>query len=114
MALQKLREHFQSANANEFQRLLKNRVMVVEKISAPSFYVRRVNDKFEYYKSSNGNPLTIIDRTIMSLYEVAIKHIQSLNPESKEELPSDYRFGFEYLPETNVSSISYDKVPTNN
>jgi cytidyltransferase-like protein len=114
MALQKLREHFQSTNANEFQRLLKNRVMVVEKISAPSFYVRRVNDKFEYYKSSNGNPLTIIDRTIMSLYEVAIKHIQSLTPESKEALPSDYRFGFEYLPETNVSSISYDKVPTNN
>ena len=114
MALQKLREHYQSINANEFQRLLKNRVMVVEKISAPTFYVRRVNDKFEYYKSSNGNPLTIIDRTIMSLYEVAIKHIQSLNPESKEELPSDYRFGFEYLPETNVSSIAYDKVPTNN
>ena len=113
MALQKLREHFQATNANEFTRLLKNRVMIVEKISAPSFYVRRVNDKFEYYKSSNGNPLTIIDRTIMSLYEVAIKHIQSLNPESKNELPADYRFGFEYLPETNVSSISYDKLPHN-
>jgi len=114
MALQKLREHFQGTNINEFQRLLKNRVMVVEKISAPSFYVRRVNDKFEYYKSSNGKPLTIVDRTIMSLYEVAIKHIQSLNPIHKEELPQDYRFGFEYLPETNVSSISYDKAPTNN
>ena len=114
MALQKLREHFQGANTNEFQRLLKNRVMVVEKISAPSFYVRRVNDKFEYYKSSNGKPLTIIDRTIMSLYEVAIKHIQSLNPTNKEELPQDYRFGFEYLPEANVSSMSYDKAPYNN
>ena len=114
MALQKLREHFQATNANEFTRLLKNRVMVVEKISAPSFYVRRVNDKFEYYKSSNGKPLTVIDRTIMSLYEVAIKHIQSLNPESKDKLPADYKFGFEYLPETNVSSISYDNIPHNN
>lgn len=114
MALQKLRDHFQSTNSNEFDRLLKNRLMVVEKLSAPSFYIRRVNDKFEYYKSSNGNPLTIIDRTIMSLYEVAIKHIQSLNPKSKEELPSDFRFGFEYIPETSVSSIKYDQTPTNN
>ena len=113
MALQKLREYFQGTNVNEFHRLLKNRVMVVEKISAPSFYVRRINDKFEYYKSSNGKPLTVIDRTIMSLYEVAIKHIQSLNPGSKESLPSDYRFGFEYLPETNVSSITYDNIPQN-
>jgi len=113
MALQKLREYFQGTNVNEFYRLLKNRVMVVEKISAPSFYVRRINDKFEYYKSSNGKPLTVIDRTIMSLYEVAIKHIQSLNPGSKESLPSDYRFGFEYLPETNVSSITYDNIPQN-
>ena len=113
MALQKLREHFQSTNINDFHRLLKNRVMVVEKISAPSFYVRRINDKFEYYKSSNGKPLTVIDRTIMSLYEVAIKHIQSINPGSKESLPPDYRFGFEYLPETNISSIKYDNIPQN-
>tara|TARA_B110000091_G_scaffold206280_1_gene242882 strand:- start:285 stop:2168 length:1884 start_codon:yes stop_codon:yes gene_type:complete len=114
MALTKLREHFQGTNSNEFQRLLNNKVMVVEKISAPSFYVRRTNEKFEFYKSSNSKPLTIIDRTIMSLYEVGIKHIQSLSPSSKEQLPTDYRFGFEYLPETNVSSYSYDSTPTSN
>ena len=114
MALKKLREHFQGTNSNEFQRLLNNKVMVVEKISAPSFYVRRTNEKFEFYKSSNSNPLTIIDRTIMSLYEVGIKHIQSLSPSSKEQLPTDYRFGFEYLPETNVSSYSYDSTPVGN
>ena len=114
MALKKLREHFQGTNSNEFQRLLNNKVMVVEKISAPSFYVRRTNEKFEFYKSSNSKPLTIIDRTIMSLYEVGIKHIQSLSPSSKEQLPTDYRFGFEYLPETNVSTYSYDSTPTGN
>jgi cytidyltransferase-like protein len=114
MALKKLREHFQGTNSNEFQRLLNNKVMVVEKISAPSFYVRRTNEKFEFYKSSNSKPLTVIDRTIMSLYEVGIKHIQSLSPSSKEQLPTDYRFGFEYLPETNVSTYSYDSTPTGN
>ena len=114
MALKKLREHFQETNINEFQRLLNNRVMVVEKISAPSFYVRRINDKFEFYKSSNSKPLTIVDRTLMSLYEVAIKHIQSLNPTAKDQLPTDYKFGFEYLPETNVASYSYSKTPQSN
>jgi cytidyltransferase-like protein len=114
MALTKLREHFQGTNANSFQKLLSNRVMVVEKISAPSFYVRRTNDKFEFYKSSNSEPLTIVDRTMMSLYEVAIKHIQSLNPNSKQELPSNFKFGFDYLPETNVSEMEYSEVPTNN
>jgi cytidyltransferase-like protein len=114
MALKKLREHFQETNINEFQRLLNNRVMVVEKISASSFYMRRINDKFEFYKSSNSKPLTIVDRTIMSLYEVAIKHIQSLNPLAKDELPSDYKFGFEYLPETKIANFKYDETPQSN
>ena len=114
MALQKLREHFQSTNINSFQKLLNNRLMVVEKISSPSFYVRRTNDKFEFYKSSKSEPLTIVDRTMMSLYEVAIKHIQSLSSDSKKELPSNFKFGFDYLPETNVSEYEYSEVPHNN
>ena len=114
MALKKLREHFQDTNTNAFHKLLGNRVMVVEKISAPSFYVRRIDNKFEFYKSSNSEPLTRVDRTMMSLYEVAIKHIQSLSPSSKSELPSDFKFGFDYLPQVNVSEFNYDEVPTNN
>lgn len=114
MALKKLREHFQDTNINAFHKLLGNRVLVVEKISAPSFYVRRVNDKFEFYKSSNSKPLTLIDRTMMSLYEVAIKHVQSLSPESKNQLPNDFKFGFDYLPETTVSEYAYEEVPHNN
>ena len=114
MALLKLREHFQDTNINQFHKLLDNRVMVVEKISAPAFYVRRHNDKFEFYKSSNSKPITVVDRTIMSLYEVAIKHIQSLNPSSKSELSSDFKFGFEYVPELNVSEYNYTAVPHNN
>lgn len=114
MALTKLRQYFQDTNINQFHKLLDNRVMVVEKVSAPSFYVRRKNNKFEFYKSSNSNPITIVDRTLMSLYEVAIKHIQSLSPSDKAELPSDFKFGFEYLPESNVSQYEYTQTPHNN
>lgn len=114
MALTKLKQHFEETNVNTFLRMLDNRVMVVEKISAPSFYVRRINDKFEFYKSSNGEKLTMVDRTMMSLYEVAIKHIQSLSPAAKNELPSDFKFGFDYLPELKVSNYEYTELPYNN
>ena len=114
MALKKLREHFQDTNINAFHKLLGNRVMVVEKISAPSFYVRRTEGKFEFYKSSNSEPLTRVDRTMMSLYEVAIKHIQSLSPTSKDQLPNDFKFGFDYLPDVSVSEYAYEEVPHNN
>jgi cytidyltransferase-like protein len=114
MALKKLREHFNETNINAFHKLLGNRVMVVEKVSAPSFYLRRMDNTFEFYKSSNSEPLTLVDRTMMSLYEVAIKHIQSLDPSSKDKLPSDFKFGFDYLPQVEVSEYSYDEVPHNN
>ena len=114
MALQKLRDYFKDTNINHFQSLLNNRILVVEKVSAPLFYVRRVNEKFEFYKGSNKEPLTIVDRTMMSLYEAAIKHIESLSLDKKQELPLDWKFGFEYLPEARVSQYSYTKLPKNN
>ena len=114
MALQKLRDYFQETNINQFQRTLGNRLLVVEKISAPSFYIKKNKDTFEFYKGSNKDALTIVDRTIMSLYESAIKHIESLSLENKNQLPLDWKFGFEYLPETKVSEFKYTKLPKNN
>lgn len=114
MALKKLKEHFEETNINAFQKMLDNRVMVVEKVSAPAFYVCRVNDKFEFYKSANSEKLGIVDRTIMSLYEVAIKHFHSLSSSTKESLPSDFKFGFDYLPEAKVSKYEYTELPVNN
>ena len=114
MALQKLRDYFQQTNINHFEQMLKSRVLVVEKISAPSFYVKRSTNGFEFYKGSNKEPLTLVDRTMMSLYEASIKHIQSLTPDNKEQLPTDWKFGFEYLPEQRVSEFKYTKLPKNN
>ena len=113
MALQKLREHFQSTNINEFNDMLKNRVLVTEKVAAPTFIAQRGTKGFKYFKSGSSSPLNIVDRTIVSLYELAINHLQSLSQNSKNQLPVDWRFGFEYLPETNVSKVSYNKTPKN-
>jgi cytidyltransferase-like protein len=113
MALQKLRDYFNDTNREEFIDMLKNRVIVTEKISSPTFLVRRKLDGFEYFKSSNSDKLTLVDRTIISLYEVAINYIQSLPTNIKKEMPTDWRFGFEYLPEVDASKIKYQNTPTN-
>jgi cytidyltransferase-like protein len=114
MALQKLREYFNDTNRESFIDMLKNRVIVTEKISSPMFLVRRNTDGFEFFKSSNSNKLTLVDRTIISLYEVAINYIQSLPGDIKKEMPTDWRFCFEYLPEVDASKIKYQNTPTNN
>mgnify|MGYP000338828525 FL=1 len=113
MALTKLREHFNNTNRENFIEMLKNRVLVTEKIAAPSFYMRRNADGFEFFKSGKSEPLNIVDRTIMSLYENGINHLQSISSQQKEELPRDFKFGFEYVPELELGDIQYDKKPEN-
>ena len=113
MALTKLREHFTETNRENFIEMLKNRVLVTEKIAAPTFHMQRNLEGFEFFKSSRSESMDIVDRTIVSLYEVAISHLQSLSPSQKEELPRDFKFGFDYLPEAEVSSLKYDKTPQN-
>ena len=113
MALQRLRDLYQATNPNAFNDMLKMRVVVTEKIAGASFHVRRGLDGFEYFKSGNTEAMTIVDRTMSSLYEMAIKHFQSLSLSEKNNMPSDWKFGFEYLPETNISNVNYDKTPHN-
>jgi cytidyltransferase-like protein len=114
MALQKLREYFNETNRETFIEMLKNRVLVTEKVAAPQFLVKRNLDGFEYFKSSNSDKLNLVDRTIISLYEIAINYMQSLPNSVKGQMPIDWRFGFEYLPEVKVSKIKYGKTPKNN
>lgn len=113
MALQRLRDLYQATNPNAFSDMLKMRVVVIEKIAGASFHVRRGLDGFEYFKSGNNEAMTIVDRTLSSLYEIAIKHFQSLSLSEKNNMPTDWKFGFEYLPETNISDIKYDQTPYN-
>jgi len=114
MALLKLREYFNNTNRETFIDMLTNRVIVTENVAAPSFLVRRKQDGFEYFKSSNSEKLNMVDRTIISLYEIAINYMQSLPTNTKSEMPVDWRFCFEYLPEVEASKIKYAKTPKNN
>lgn len=114
MALQKIREYFNETNRENFIEMLKHRVLVTEKVAAPTFLFRRNINGFEFYKSATAERLNMIDRTIISLYEMAINHLQSLSKDTKAQFPVDWMFGFEYLPETKASDIVYEITPTNN
>jgi len=113
MALQKLRDFYQSCNSNEFNDMLNNKIVVTEKIAAPSLFVRRGLNGFEFFKNGSSDELSVIDRTLVSLYETAIKYFQSLSPETKQSMPIDWKFGFDYMPEDGVATIEYDTLPLN-
>ena len=113
MALQKLTDLYQSTNSNTFSDLLKMKMVVTEKISAPSFHVKRGVNGLEYFKSGKSDAMNMVDRTMSSVYEIGIKHFQSLVADVKEAMPTDWKFGFEYLPETSISEVQYDTTPFN-
>jgi len=113
MALKTLKEIYSSINTNDFDKLLKDRVLVTEKISSASFHVQRKTDGLKFFKSNSNTPITIIDRTLSSLYESAIKYVKALDTASVIDMPTDWKFGFEYLPTLEFSGIKYDNIPTN-
>ena len=113
MALKKLKDIYAENNVNKFNSLLKSRVVVTEKISSPSFGVRRRQNHFDYFKSNSNTPMNLVDRTTSSLYEMAIKHISGLQSYVKEEMPNNWKFCFEYLPDSSISSIVYENTPMN-
>ena len=113
MAIKTLKEIYGSINRTEFDKLIKNRVIVTEKISSVSLHVQRTSDGISFFKSNGNKPMTIIDRTLSSLYEMAIKYIRGLDSNAIQGMPLDWKFGFEYLPTLEVSSIKYDNIPTN-
>lgn len=114
MALQKLRDYFNQTNRAAFDKMLEQKVHVVEKLSASSFHVQRGDLTNHYYKSGQNEPMDIVDRTIVKFYESAIKHLQGLSNEIKEEMPSDWRFGFDYLVDGETPNFKYSLLPKNN
>lgn len=114
MALQKLRDHFRETPRAAFMKMLDQKVHVVEKLSASAFHVQRGESSNIYFKSNQNTPMDIVDRTIVSFYESAIKHLQGLPGSVKEDMPKDWRFGFEYLVDGDTPNFKYSLLPKNN
>ena len=113
MALQNLKTYFESTNRNDFMELLENTCVVSEKIQASSFHVKKTNDGFEYYKSGSKDAMNKVDRTIVKYYENAIKYFKSISSDVAEQMPMDWKFGFDYMVDKKTVDIEYDELPKN-
>lgn len=114
MALQDLRTYYDSVEKEDFNSLLKQRCLVTEKIQASSLHVRREDRLLQFYKSGNKQPLNKIDRTIVSYYEKGIGHFKALLDKQVQQMPSDWKFGFDYMVSEKTVDIEYDMLPKNN
>ena len=114
MALQNLKTYFEGANISDVDKLLNNKCIVTEKISGSSFHVKREGSGFVYYKSGSKDKMNVIDRTIVRYYENAIRHFKSVSMDAKEDMPFDWKFGFEYVGDNKTIDIEYDVLPKSN
>jgi cytidyltransferase-like protein len=114
MALKDLKDYFEASELEDVKQLLSQKCIVTEKIQASSFYTHRNNGVMEFFKSGKNEPINKIDRTIVSYYEKAVKHFNALLPEKVQQLPHDWKFGFDYMTSNKTVSVEYDNVPKNN
>lgn len=113
MALQDLRTYYESVEREDFNNLLAQKCLVTEKIQASSLHVRREDRLLEFYKSGDKQPLNKIDRTIVSYYEKGIGHFNALLDETVQQMPRDWKFGFDYMVSEKTVDIEYDTLPKN-
>ena len=115
MALQNLKTYFESSNRQDFVRMIKQPAIVSEKVQASSFHVKRNKEgKFDFYKSGQKTEMNKVDRTIVKYYETAINYFKAINPAIVEQMPLDWKFGFDYLPTKKSVTLEYDLLPKNN
>lgn len=114
MALPKLRDHFQQTNREEFIEMLNQKLHVVERLAGSSFAVKRDLESNKYYKSGQQQPMDLIDRTVVKFYENAVRHFQGLSPDTKSEMPRDWKFCFDYIVNEDTPNVKYAMLPKNN
>lgn len=114
MALTKLRDHFNETPREAFLKMLDQKIHVVEKLAASSFHVQRGDLTNLYFKSGQNEPMDLVDRTIVRFYESAIKHLQGLSNQVKQDMPKDWKFGFDYLIDGETPNFKYSLLPKNN
>ena len=113
MALQNLRTYFTETNRNDFMDMLNLPCVVTEKVQASSFHVQCTPEGYNFFKSGKRQPLDKVDRTMVKYYETAIKYFSSIKDELKAEMPTDWKFGFDYMTDKKTIDIEYQQLPKN-
>ena len=95
--LRKLDEIYESNGRDYTLGLFDKFIVVREKLKGTGISFMKVGDKFEFYKANSNKNISILDRTLQSIYEQSINHINSLPQDIKDTL-DNYRFSLRYFP----------------
>ena len=93
--------------------LLKDYLVVTEKLAGSSFAFQKSGDSLQYFKGSGDRPINLIDRTLMMYYETPIQYIKNVTSSMLSSIPENWRFCFQYFVHNQPSVITYDKIPSN-
>jgi hypothetical protein len=86
-------EIFESSSKEDFISLLSSPVMLTEKVSGSRLeFQKRSDGKVDFY---NKGVVSVIDRTMISVYEKPIAHIKKIV--ENIQVPKNYRFGLQYV-----------------
>ena len=110
-----LSDIFQDKGKSFIEKLFSKELTVTENLDGSTFSFERdfTGNNISFYKKDQENPITKVDRILMSYYEKPINYIDSLPESIKEEIPKGWRFGMTYFPNTKPVRIEYERVPKN-
>jgi nicotinamide mononucleotide adenylyltransferase len=110
-----LSDIFQDKGKSFIEKLFGKELTVTENLDGSTFSFERdfTGNNISFYKKDQENPITKVDRILMSYYEKPINYIDSLPESTKEEIPRGWRFGMTYFPNTKPVRIEYERVPKN-
>ena len=91
-----LKEVYEKKGEEFLKSLLNSYVIINEKVDGTFFGVKKSkNDDFKYFKKSGE--ISYVDRVLMKYYNSAISYFESIPPEKRQRIPSNFYFGFEYF-----------------
>ena len=108
--MKEIKDFYNELGEEFLKSLLNSNVKVSEKLTGTKFGFRKEGNDLIFFGRDKRAPLNKIQRTITSLYEAPIAHIQSLD---LTKIPDGVSFFFEYFYNNKPTNVSYDNIPKN-
>jgi len=113
--IKNLADIYEKQGKDFVEKLFKDDVTITENLDGSAFSFEKdfIGDNISFYKKDQDNPITRVDRILMTYYEKPITYIESLPESIKQEIPQGWRFGMVYFPNSKPVRIQYDRIPRN-
>ncbi len=107
---------FESNGRDYVSGLLDKFLVIKEKIKGTSLHFRFVNEEIKFYKGSTNKEISIIDRTLQSIYEKPIDRVleKAIAMYEYDMIPESYRFAFRYIPEDSKLYVEEIRIIESN